>query len=82
MPRRKRAGGEGYVNRHDCDELEAIYGLPGEASTVKVDDRITPTYRVLIEKSPFAAPRTVIVITVGEIYFQCARAMPRASRGA
>jgi hypothetical protein len=32
------------------DELEAIYGLPGEASTVKVADRITPTYRVLIEK--------------------------------
>jgi PPOX class probable FMN-dependent enzyme len=36
-------------------ELEAIYGEPNEASTVKVSDRITPTYRVLIEKSPFAA---------------------------
>src|ERR1700753_2103701 len=40
------------------DELEAIYGLPGETSTVKVADRITPTYRVLIEKSPFAALAT------------------------
>src|ERR1700742_3814924 len=40
------------------DELEAIYGLPGESSTVKVADRITPSYRVLIERSPFAALAT------------------------
>ena len=40
------------------EELEAIYGFPGEASTVKVADRITPSYRVLIEKSPFAALAT------------------------
>src|ERR1700742_3622591 len=40
------------------DELEAIYGLPGEASTVKVADRVTPPYRVLIGKSPFAALAT------------------------
>jgi PPOX class probable FMN-dependent enzyme len=40
------------------EELEAIYGEPGEASTVKVADRITPSYRVLIEKSPFAALAT------------------------
>jgi PPOX class probable FMN-dependent enzyme len=39
-------------------ELEAIYGEPGEASTAKVADRITPSYRVLIEKSPFAALAT------------------------
>jgi PPOX class probable FMN-dependent enzyme len=39
-------------------ELEAIYGEPNEASTVKVSDRITPPYRVLIEKSPFAALAT------------------------
>src|ERR1700751_1757529 len=37
------------------EQLEAIYGFPGETSTVKVADRITPSYRVLIEKSPFAA---------------------------
>ena len=40
------------------EELEAIYGFPGEASTVKVADRITPSYRMLIEKSPFAALAT------------------------
>jgi PPOX class probable FMN-dependent enzyme len=40
------------------DQLEAIYGQPNEASTVKVADRITPPYRVLIDKSPFAALAT------------------------
>ena len=40
------------------EELEAIYGHPGETSTVKVADRITPSYRVLIERSPFAALAT------------------------
>ena len=40
------------------DQLEAIYGQPNEASTVKVADRITPQYRVLIETSPFAALAT------------------------
>ncbi len=40
------------------DQLEAIYGQPNEASTVKVADRVTPQYRILIEKSPFAALAT------------------------
>src|SRR5690349_24436930 len=40
------------------EQLEAIYGFPGETSTVKVADGITPSYRVLIEKSPFAALAT------------------------
>ena len=40
------------------EQLEAIYGQPNEASTVKVADRITPAYRVLIDKSPFAALAT------------------------
>ena len=40
------------------EQLEAIYGYPNEASTVKVADRITPPYRTLIEKSPFAALAT------------------------
>ncbi len=40
------------------EQLEAIYGQPNESSTVKVADRITPPYRVLIEKSPFAALAT------------------------
>ena len=39
-------------------QLEAIYGQPGETSTVKVADRITPPYRVLIGKSPFAVLAT------------------------
>jgi PPOX class probable FMN-dependent enzyme len=40
------------------EDLEAIYGQPSEASTVKVADRVTPQYRVLIDKSPFAALAT------------------------
>ena len=40
------------------EQLEAIYGQANEASTVKVADRITPPYRVLIDKSPFAALAT------------------------
>jgi uncharacterized protein len=40
------------------EELEAIYGTPGEASMVKVADRVTASYHVLIEKSPFAALAT------------------------
>ena len=39
-------------------ELEALYGLPNDASTVKVTDRITPHYRAFIEASPFAALAT------------------------
>ncbi len=35
------------------EELEALYGRPVEASTVKEVDRITPHYRQLIEASPF-----------------------------
>jgi PPOX class probable FMN-dependent enzyme len=40
------------------EQLEAIYGYPNDASTVKVADRVTLPYRVLIEKSPFAALAT------------------------
>jgi len=40
------------------EQLEAIYGRPNEASTVKVADRITPSYRLLIDKSPFAVLAT------------------------
>src|SRR5271170_7162528 len=40
------------------EQLEAIYGETNDASTVKVADRITPSYRVLIEKSPFVALAT------------------------
>ena len=40
------------------EDLEAIYGQPTEASTVKVADRVTQHYRVLIDKSPFVALAT------------------------
>jgi len=40
------------------EQLEAIYGQPNDASTVKVANRVTPQYRVLIDKSPFAALAT------------------------
>ncbi|HEY4985734.1 MAG TPA: pyridoxamine 5'-phosphate oxidase family protein [Bradyrhizobium sp.] len=40
------------------EQLEAIYSQPNEASTVKVADRVTPQYRRLIDKSPFAALAT------------------------
>src|SRR5271170_4925586 len=40
------------------EQLEAIYGETNDASTVKVADRVTPLYRLLIEKSPFAALAT------------------------
>src|SRR5438876_4939324 len=39
-------------------QLEAIYGQPNEASTVKVSTKITPQYRALIDKSLFAALAT------------------------
>jgi uncharacterized protein len=40
------------------EQLEAIYGPTNDASTVKVADWITPSYRVLIEKAPFVALAT------------------------
>ena len=41
------------------EELEAIYGAVGDASTVKVADHVTPLYRIFIEKAPFAALATI-----------------------
>jgi len=40
------------------EQLDAIYGSVGAASTVKVTDRITPAYRALIEASAFAVLAT------------------------
>ncbi len=40
------------------EELEAIYGPANDAATKKVADRVTPLYRILIEKSPFAVLAT------------------------
>lgn len=44
----------------DIAELEAIYGTPGEASVIKVADRLTPLYRDWI-----MASRMCVVSTVG-----------------
>ncbi|MBR0989271.1 pyridoxamine 5'-phosphate oxidase family protein [Bradyrhizobium japonicum] len=41
------------------EQLEAIYGDVGDASTVKVADHVTPLYRIFIEKAPFAALATI-----------------------
>ncbi len=40
------------------EELEAIYGLPNEASTAKEVGRVTKHYRTLIEAAPFAVLAT------------------------
>lgn len=41
------------------EQLEALYGQPGNASLVKEVDRIIPEYAAFIEASPFAALATV-----------------------
>lgn len=48
------------------EELEALYGLPGETSTVKEVDHVTPEYRRLIEVSPF-----VVLATAGPEGLDC-----------
>lgn len=40
------------------EQLEALYGLPGEASTVKELDHVIPEYAAFIEASPFVALAT------------------------
>jgi len=40
------------------DQLEALYGRPGETSLVKEAARLTPQYRRFIEASPFVALAT------------------------
>jgi hypothetical protein len=60
----------------------------GGPSTVKEVDRITPHYRAYVETRPdllesFAvggkAPRSVVVLAVEAVYFQCARAIVRSA---
>jgi len=40
------------------EQLEALYGLPGETSLVKELDRLIPEYAAFIEASPFVALAT------------------------
>lgn len=42
----------------DLESLEALYGLPGQASIVKEVDYIHPHYRAFIEAAPFAVLAT------------------------
>lgn len=55
------------------EDLETLYGSPGEASLVKVANRLTPQYRALIDASPFFA-----LATAGPEGLDCS---PRGERG-
>lgn len=48
------------------DELEAIYGQPAEASTIKEVNHLTPHYRAFVVASPFA-----ILATAGPEGLDC-----------
>jgi len=48
------------------EQLEAIYGVAGEASLVKEVDHVTPQYRALIAASPF-----VVLATSGPEGLDC-----------
>jgi uncharacterized protein len=43
---------------NSVEELEALYGTPGETSLVKELDRVIPEYAAFIEASPFVALAT------------------------
>lgn len=55
------------------EDLEALYGKPGEASLVKESDHVTPHYRAFIARSPFVA-----LATSGVGGLDCS---PRGDRG-
>jgi PPOX class probable FMN-dependent enzyme len=55
------------------EELERLYGTPGEASLIKVADRLTVGYRRFIEASPF-----LVLSTAGPEGLDCS---PRGDRG-
>lgn len=55
------------------EQLEQLYGVPGEASVVKVADRLIPAYRRFIEASPF-----LVLATVGPEGLDCS---PRGDQG-
>jgi predicted pyridoxine 5'-phosphate oxidase superfamily flavin-nucleotide-binding protein len=57
------------------EELEAIYGRTNDASTLKVADRVTPLYRIMIEKSPFAA----LARAADDVVIRCGCASSRSA---
>lgn len=54
------------------EALEAIYGRPEQASTVKVADHLTAQYRVFVDRSPF-----LVLATAGPEGLDCS---PRGDR--
>ncbi|RFZ89238.1 pyridoxamine 5'-phosphate oxidase family protein [Shinella sp. WSJ-2] len=56
------------------EQLNALYGTPGDASLVKVTDFLLPEYRTMIAASPFVA-----LATVGPEGLDCS---PRGDAGA
>ena len=55
------------------EELESHYGTPGEASLIKVSDRLNNPYRRFVEASPF-----LILATCGPEGLDCS---PRGDAG-
>ncbi|MEM8631748.1 MAG: pyridoxamine 5'-phosphate oxidase family protein [Pseudomonadota bacterium] len=48
-----------YATIETVEALEALYGSPKPAATVKVADRLTPEYRAWIDAAPFCALGTI-----------------------
>ena len=65
------SAGEGILN--SIEDLEAIYGIPGETSTVKEIDWVSNEYARLMMASPFVG-----LATVGPEGLDCS---PRGDRG-
>ena len=59
MGRKAQSTGEGMTIVTSVEQLNTLYGDPGEASLVKVTDFLLPEYRSMIEASPFVALATV-----------------------
>lgn len=62
-----------YSAINDVDQLQALYGVPAEASMLKVATRITEPYCALLEASPF-----FMLATVGPEGLDCS---PRGELG-
>ena len=65
-----------------CDpRIALLFLIPGSGSTLRVNSRaqvsVDPDVLISFEIDG-KAPRTVVVMTVDEIYFQCARAIVRS----
>ena len=50
------------------EQLEALYGRPNEASTVKDADHVTPQYRAFIEAAPFFALASFLARSMARLF--------------